>query len=82
VVEARGDRAGRDAARHVAVDGQDRLARIEHAGHRVQRIGAALGAVARRLELHRRLAFVAHLQTQAAERGDGVEQPADGGGGR
>ena len=77
VVEARRDHAGRHAAGDVAVDGEDRLAGVEHAGHRVEPVGARLGAVAGGLELHRRLALVGDLEPQPAQRGDGVEQPPD-----
>ncbi len=55
VVEARGDHARRHAVGDVAVDGEDRLAGVEHAGHHVEPVGAPLGAVAGGLELHRRL---------------------------
>ena len=56
--------------------GGDRPARVEHAAGDVERIGAALGAVGDRLELDRRLALVGDLGAHAAQRGDGVEQPA------
>ena len=77
VVEARGDHAHRHAVGDVAVDGEDRLAGVEHAGHHVEPVGAPLGAVAGRLELHRRLPLVGDLEPQPAERGDRVEQAPD-----
>ena len=76
-VEARGHDAGADPGGHVAGDRADRLARVEHRARADrERVGAALVRVAGRLELGRRLALVGHGRAQAAQRGDGVEQPA------
>ena len=76
VVEARGDHAGGHAARDVAGDGEDERPRVEHAAVARELVRAALGRVAGRLELDRRLALVGDLDAQAAQRGHRVEQAA------